>query len=480
MSDAEGVVFPRAGADRSTSALGRGVVADALRGVDPAGAAAAESDRDWRRGYLAHFRRLVEAGLPSASAARTIAAAGLASVHERMCFAAGGTEVPLRDALRTPRSTALRTETVRGSAQPDRELAVPYRGSELRGEALDRQLDRWTAAGVLEPSAAAALRRVATGPEQLDLADVVVVVLGAGAEMGPVPALLRWGARVVAVDLPRPALWTRLLDTAARSGGTLDVPVRNGSGPLPERAGADLLRDLPALGEWIGRYDERLVIGNYAYADGAAHVQVAAAADVLSEHVRRERSDTALAFLATPTDVFVAPREAVEHSERAWSRRSPLGRALGAASGGRLLARNYPPGADPGVADSLVPAQGPNYALAKRVQRWRATTARAHGGAVSLTVAPPTRTRSVTKNPVLAAAYAGAHRFGVEVFEPATSNTLLAALLVHDLRAPAPPGDHPWQEEADGAAHGGLWRTAYSPRTALGLAALIGLPRARR
>jgi hypothetical protein len=34
---------------------------------------------------------------------------------------------------------------------------------------------------------------------------------------------------------------------------------------------------------------------------------------------------------------------------------------------------------------------------------------------------PPTRTRSVMKNRALAAAYAGAHRFGVEVFEPATS-----------------------------------------------------------
>ena len=62
--------------------------------------------------------------------------------------------------------------------------------------------------------------------------------------------------------------------------------------------------------------------------------------------------------------------------------------------------------------------QGPNYALAKRLQRWRATVARDGGATVSMNVAPPTRTRSVTKNRVLAAAYAGAGRFGVEVFEP--------------------------------------------------------------
>jgi hypothetical protein len=144
-------------------------------------------------------------------------------------------------------------------------------------------------------------------------------------------------------------------------------------------------------------------------------------------------------------------------------------------SAGKLLRRNYAPGAVPGICDSLVAQQGPNYALAKRLQRWRAAVARANGIPVSFTVAPPTRTRSVVKNRALAAAYAGAHVFGVEVFEPSTSNALMAGLLVHDLHNPLPPQDHVWQEEAHAAAHGGLWRTAYAPRSALGLAALIGL-----
>jgi len=98
---------------------------------------------------------------------------------------------------------------------------------------------------------------------------------------------------------------------------------------------------------------------------------------------------------------------------------------------------------------------------------------------VSLKIAPPTRTRSVLKNRALAAAYAGAHRFGVEVFEPATSNTLMAALLVHELTSPPPPLRPPWQEEADAAVHGGLWRGPYDPRSALGLAVVLGLGSAR-
>jgi hypothetical protein len=112
--------------------------------------------------------------------------------------------------------------------------------------------------------------------------------------------------------------------------------------------------------------------------------------------------------------------------------------------------------------------------LAKRLQRWRAAVAREAGTTVSLNVAPPTRTRSVMKNRTLAAAYAGAHRFGVEVFEPATTRVLMAALLVHDLQVAAPVHPYPWQDEAWDAAHGGLWRMAYAPRSALGLAALLG------
>jgi hypothetical protein len=314
-----------------------------------------------------------------------------------------------------------------------------------------------------------------------------VVVLGAGAEMGPLQALLRWGATVAAVDLPRPALWRRVLETAERGAGTLLVPVGDGgerSGAASaDTAGADLLEELPEVAAWLAALDGPLVLGDYVYADGATNVRVAVAVDALRQELRRRRDDVSLAFLATPTDVFAVPDDAVAHSARAYAGRSRVGRLAGrplrTLSGGRLLRRAYVPGEGPGINDSLVPQQGPNYALAKRLQRWRAAEARDAGLLVSLNVAPPTRTRSVVKNRALAAAYAGAHRFGVEVFEPATSNTLMAALLVHDLRTGSPGLGHPWRDEAAGAVHGGLWRTAYDPRSALGLAALLGLAAAR-
>ncbi|MFI7547105.1 hypothetical protein [Actinoplanes sp. NPDC049599] len=462
------VVFPRA-ADgrRSGSALGRAVVADALRVADPAAAAAAERESDWRTGYLPHFRALVEAGLDHGY---DIARAGLESALSRMRVSREAGEIPLGEVFDTP-ARPLETVTVRGDGKPEQELIVPYRGELLRGDALLRRLDRWVEQGTIEPSCAAAVREVAAEPDWLDLSDQRIVVLGAGAEMGPLPAVLAWGGTVIGVDLPRPRVWARVAATARQSAGTLIAP-----GATIEAAGADLLTELPAVAQWLLGFEGRLVLGNYVYAPGEAYPRLSAAVDALSGHVQRERPGTALAFLATPTDVFAVPAAAVAQATARYRDRRAAAKLLATVSGSRLLQPNYPPGADPGIADSLVPQQGPNYALAKRIQRWRASVARHDGTTVSLTVAPPTRTRSVTSNRLLAAAYAGAHLFGVEIFEPATSNRLMAALLVHQLRKPRPAAPAAWTDEAIGAAHGGLWRVAYQPRTALGLAAVRGLP----
>ena len=500
------VDFP-AGPDgrRSTSALGRAVVADALRQVDPAAAAEAARESNWRSGYLTHFRALIEAGLPAPQSALSVARDGLASLHERMRAVGpagpGEAETSLAALTSAPARHELTTVTVAGSGTAEDELSVPYRGERLRGSALQRRLESWVGEGVIEPSCAAAVQAVAANPGWLALPGRTVVALGAGSEVGPLPILLSWGARVIGVDLPRPAVWAPILETARRSGGTLLVPVahdaagrngaddanRNGANEtgrnqadeeLASRAGFDLASDVPAVADWLAGLDGPLVLGNYVYADGADNVRVASAVDALTVRLQGARPDVALGFLATPTDVFAVPADAVGQSARAYLTRSRAARLGGwplhALSGGRLLRRAYPHDADPGICDSLIPQQGPNYALAKRLQRWRATVARDGGTAVSMNVAPPTLTRSVTKNRVLAAAYAGAHRFGVEVFEPATTRTLMAALLVHDLHAGGAAQPHPWQDEAHAAAHGGLWRIAYTPRSALGLATLLG------
>lgn len=488
MSDQQhGIVFPRSTEGRrSTAAVGRAVVADALREVDPTGSLNASQETNWRTGYLLHFRRLLEAGLSSREAALTVARDGLASLHDRMRVVGDdGSDLPLEAWGDVGPVRELGSIEVHGEGEAGTDLSLPYHGRRLRGDELHRRLDAWAADGVMEPSAAEAVREVVRHPEWLRLDGRTVAVLGAGAEMGPLQALLHWGATVAAVDLPRPDIWQRVLEAARRGAGTALLPVEPAHrGALHEHTGADLIGEVPAVAEWLGSIEGDLVLGNYVYADGATNVRVSMAVDELTTRLLARRDDLALAFLATPTDVFAVPGDAVAQSTGNYEGRSSvaklLGRPLRTVSGGRLLHRSYVPGSDPGVNDSLVAQQGPNYALAKRLQRWRAAVARDAGTTVSMNVAPPTRTRSVVKNRALAAAYAGAHRFGVEVFEPATSNVLMAALLVHDLHTGGGPRhDHPWQDEAACAVHGGLWRTGYAPRSALGLAALLGYGAAR-
>ncbi len=137
-TDAEtGIVFPRSGQGRSTSALGRAIVADALRGVDPVGARAAEGETSWRREYGSHFRRLVEAGLLSRAAAVGIAGNGLACLYEQMRYSTMDGELPLAAAVTMPVAAPLQTVTDnrhrRGRAGTG--PAVPRRSASRRGPA---------------------------------------------------------------------------------------------------------------------------------------------------------------------------------------------------------------------------------------------------------------------------------------------------------------------------------------------------------
>ena len=465
--------FPALDGSRSTTATGRAILADAARVQDRRLAERIESAGNWRADYLSFLGALTEACAVTPESSLAISQAGLASMRARMVFERGGETLELERGLRVVGGESLQTGEIRGTAEPVRELSVPYRGDQLRGRELEAQLERWVGSSVVEPSFAVAIRRVIEHPEWLALPGRRVAVIGAGAEMGPLEPLSRWGAHVIAIDIPDEHVWNRITEVIRRGAGRVTIPLAADGMP-----GLDVVRSLPETRTWLGHAAgaDQLVLGMYAYADGGAHVCVTAAVDALAGELLERRGDTALAYLATPTDAFVVPDDAVAEARAAYAGRGlrrVLQAPLRALSLGRLFAPAYPGTST--VADVLVAQQGPNYALAKRIQRWRGITADAEGFTVSFNVAPATWTRSVTKNRVLAAAYAGARHFGIEIFEPATSRVLMAALLVHDLHRQPPRGRHPEGLFSEGAAHGGLWRAAYQPRSVLGVAALTGL-----
>jgi hypothetical protein len=128
-------------------------------------------------------------------------------------------------------------------------LEVPYNGKVLRGEQIVAQLKQWVAYGTIEASAGDAIAAVVRNKTWPDLSDLYFVMLGAGSAMGPYPLLLALGANVIAVDLDRAGIWSRLLSIARDSPGSLYFPLKvpqaglSTDDELAANAGCDLLAD---------------------------------------------------------------------------------------------------------------------------------------------------------------------------------------------------------------------------------------------
>lgn len=484
----EGIQFASLGGRRSSTATGKAVFSDAVAAIAPDLARRIAGAKDWRKRYMGPVRDVVVAGISSPKDALRIAADGLDAVHRNLTFVADDDEHSLRAALSAHDGAEIESRTIAGAGPRLESLTIPYRGEVLGSDALLAQLDRWRDRGIIHASCATAVAEVVRNPQWLDLSDRTFVLLGAASQMGPLEHLLAWGAHVVAVDLPRPHLWTHILECNDRGSGRLTAPLRPSverSDDIPTSAGLDLTTELPEVAAWLRTFDEPFTIGNYVYADGATFVCLAGGVDALIAQLLEERRDRSLSYLATPTDVFAVPFDVVA-AARARAKQG-IGRSVArAVARGNLYQPNYTATFTSeddkqwGISDCLVPIQGPNYALAKSLQRWRAVIAREEDHLTSANVAPATRTSSVVKNKMLAAAYRGAAPFGVEVFEPETSRALMSALLVHDLRAPAScarpdaPLDHPYRLFTEGAAHGGIWHLGHEPRTVLPMALLRG------
>ena len=503
-----GIQFPSAAnGSHSTSRAGVEIVAAALHALDPALAGALRAERNWRRNYPAHLRALVAAGLADGEGALAAARAGLDCAWQTLEWADASGSRPLSDAWAESGAAPLATATVRGEGEArPQPWRLPYRGRLLAGDALLHQIAEWEVRHVIEPGAAEALRRCAAHPEWFDLADRTLVLLGAGAEVGPLPLLLRWRANVMAVDVARPELWRRLVALAREGNGVLRVPLSAPAGSnghadgvdgangaeganVALRGGVDLLAETPRVAAWLATHGGPLDVAALAYADGERHVRLALAMDWVVRAALEADAGSTAAWLSSPTDVFAMPAHTARASRQAYGRRSLsaklLRRALAPAGVGCFQPNvegmlGGPGGVEYALADSIVVQQGPNYSVAKRLQQWRALEARARGRRVSLNIAPATTTASVTSNPILAAGYAGADRFGIEVFAPETTRALMAALWVHDLRSDEAPGSpamalaHPWDLFHAQACHGGLWACPYLPRTALPFAAALG------
>jgi hypothetical protein len=239
-----------------------------------------------------------------------------------------------------------------------------------------------------------------------------------------------------------------------------------------------LFTQTPAIRNWLLTVHpgKNITVGSYAYLDGALHVQVSLAMDAICKDMTEKRRAN-LAYLCTPTDIHLITKDAHEASLVMYKDYSSrficyLMRFL---SRGRLLRKNAmkPIASESGetfyIVNGLSIAQGPNYALAKRLQHWRAIIARSKDSCiVSSNIAPATSTVSVVHNRTFAWAYEGMPYFKpYEIFAPDTSNAVMSAILLSDLSDPESPANpkfslkNPNELFKYRSFNGGAWRCAY-------------------
>eukprot|EP01121_Diplochlamys_sp_Union-15-3_P007664 TRINITY_DN1965_c0_g1_i1.p1 TRINITY_DN1965_c0_g1~~TRINITY_DN1965_c0_g1_i1.p1 ORF type:complete len:531 (+),score=77.14 TRINITY_DN1965_c0_g1_i1:88-1680(+) len=488
----EGVVFPTSAGQRSTSEASKKLFEAVFRSTgEEKFAEDVSKERNWRYGYHKHLMRHVQTSLKTPKAAIVSSKAGLDYMHNNFEFVRDGQTYKLAEIMKKTSNDAVKFELgkIKGAhkSPSDKKFVVPYKNRELRGDALIHQLKRWSHNGTIEPDTADAIAEVVRHEKYLDLSDRYFVLLGAGAAMGPYLILLALGANIIAIDINIAAVWKRLITAAEQSSGTLLFPLKQPQANLTSKddlyanAGCNLITQTPEIANWIKSLDTKglpLVIGSYVYLDSDRFVKVSLACDAIMQSVCEARKDTAIAFLCTPTDIHVIPNEARKAASSNYSLSNyrnllllPV-RILFSWKG--LLSKNALPAvtADDGkefsIVDGVVIPQGPNYILAKRLQHWRAIVARENGHVVSSNIAPSTATVSVVRNKQFSWAYDGMSFFKpVEIFGQETSNAVMGALLLHDLKNPksyAHPENtinNPYELFKYTSFHGGVWRMGY-------------------
>jgi len=473
---------------RASTPTAKELLAAALGAVDPTLAAAVRAERKWRFGYGRHLVRMVEAQCKSPEDALKLANAGLDKAYDMFQFISkdGKTTTSFAAAMAAKNDTKFCTGFVKGNLAPpkDKQLEIAYKGKQISGAELKAQVQRWVDYGTIEPSAGEAILKCAENPQWLDMSDRYFVLLGAGSAMGPFEVLMSLGANVIAIDLDRPQIWQRLIERARNSSGSLTFPLRQAQGEyatdadLYAGAGCNLFTETPLIRDWlVDLYPGKpFTVGSYAYLNGALHVQVSLAMDAICRDLCEKRPGGAsLAYLCTPTDLHLIPKEAREAAQTTYREfsKKPFCMLMKLLGGKKLLRKNVRDpvsgvGGDFYYVNGISVAQGPNYAMAKRMQHWRAVIARSKGSIVSSNIAPSTSTVSVVQNRTFAWAYEGMPYFTpYEIFAPETSKSVMIAILFHDLNNSASVANpqttlaNPNELFASGAFHGGTWRCAY-------------------
>lgn len=437
------IVFPRVAGRRSASDVSRSMFRAAAG--DGAAAATVDGVENWRKGYRDAVVAVSELDAPQVG----VDAATRGLDYLATLSTAAGTPIGRMRPRPDPKAE---TEVVAGEGAL-RPLTVPLRGSRLAGSDFVDQVATWAGRNMMTSAAAARFAAIAADPERLDLRGRKIAVIGAGAELAPTRFLLGRGAEVYAVIRPDSARLPQLVADARTLAGRLYIsPV------------GDVVVDAEGVAGWL-LHEGVEAIAETLYAPGAQNLLASIASDAVIRMVGAD-SDILTGWLGSPMDAYFLPED-LRPGGSDWQLH-PL-RGAPARFGQRDSRRR--PAMVGNVYNGLLNMQGPSYAAAKRIGRWRATERWAAGQRVSYHVAPMATTRSVTDASLLRAAYAGMEKLGISPIPAETTAVLMGALFAADLVDRPSTGEDFLVREGFPS---GLWARNTEPESVLVKAVLLG------
>jgi len=445
---------------------------------------------EWRHGYIPIVNRMVELQARTSPVdCLQMCQAGLKELHDTMLFRSQ----PISQAMmcETREGTpSISSRVIRGNGEakmqnPLVELPMVDETNSnkiLSGDDLEQQLKIWADYGCMESDAADHASAMAKSLVTSNvLEDKIFVLLGATSELGPALPLADWGATIVAISRPGSKL-EALIDHVKnlKSNCTMVVPhlVKEVGSNDDQQSGVDVMEYVPEVAQWIASLypQKRLVLVPLIYLDGEANVRAVTAMDAIVSFVMQKRpDDVALAYWISPGTPHVISKDAALDAKSRFESSIPLWHRpfrILPSFGFQRNPISYQATTDLYVYNGLADLQGPNYALSKCIQQWRAmlyspkfidTLDSPKAWAVSANVSPPARTQSMISHSTVSTWLNGISAFPpMTVFQPDTARVLMTLLLLHDLSSNQSPTDrHPMTLFVDNSVHGGCWRMPY-------------------
>lgn len=412
--------------------------------------------------YLTKFEILRASSSDSISIAKFITD----SIQDRFLLVSDKGISSLSESLRKKSPSTLANTPIESSSSKPEEgfpVFINYKGHKYSDhEELIQLVDTLHSQCLINKEAASALKWIinhsfAKSSGFINLKGYKFALLGGTAELSPISALLAAGADVFTTYRGP------ILDVKRR----IDNEIGNFSGRLfYTEIESDLIYSPNDIIGSIIEFSEqkKVCVGAFAYAGGKGlEWRLTAVMDGIIRRLQEENLLGSVAYFLSPSVISHVQEDTVKISQTRYHKKLILNNLIRTISLGNLRTPNIIQYKDRYWTRSFLPYQGCSYAAANLFEKNYAAEVYSINHLVSANTAPITNTKSMQR-PEIRAAFREAERFGIEVFDPVDTRSIMQLLMFYDLlSSKVMTGESIFFKQI----HGGVFSSPYSLQSSM-------------